>query len=147
VVLDELKIAGTPDRIGRFEGVDPDGQPAGHLITDLKTGRTDYGALKMSMQLAGYSRSKLYDKDDGSRTDFPADINLRWGIIINLPPGSGVCIVQWIDLSIGWEALLLAKDVRATRNKGRKVFRPFGVLSGQIATVDEGPEEDGEDEG
>src|SRR5262249_21079601 len=32
VVLDELKIAGTPDRIGYYGGIDPDGEPAGHVI-------------------------------------------------------------------------------------------------------------------
>lgn len=149
VVHDELRIAGTPDRIGWYDGLDPDGQPAGHLIVDLKTGRTDFSALKMAMQLAGYSRSKLYNKDaktfEESREDMPADLNQRWGVIISLPAGSGVCDVKWVDLTIGWEALLLAKEVRAMRNKGRRVFRSFAEMSSECVTVDEDPDCEGDD--
>lgn len=145
VVLDDLKIAGTPDRLGWYSGLDPNGSTTGHVIVDLKTGRVDFGALKMSMQLAGYSRGVFYDKLNGAREPLPDDINLSWGIIINLPPGSGVCVVKWIDLSIGWQALELAKDVRAMRNKGKSVFRTFGVSSGSFDTVYE-DEHDGGDE-
>lgn len=147
VVQDELKIAGTPDRIGFYEGLDPDGLPAGHLIADLKTGRYDFGALKMAMQFAGYSRSKFYDNDTGERSELPADLNLRWAVMLNLRPGSATVEIQWTDIALGWEALMLAKDVRAMRNRGRKVFRPFGSLDATCATVDDGTNEDEEDEG
>jgi hypothetical protein len=145
-VHDELKIAGTPDRLGFYEGLDPDGEVAGHLIVDLKTGRFDFGALKMAMQFAGYSRSKLYDVETGERTDFPADLNLRWGLMLNLRPGSEKLEIMWTNLTIGWEALLMAQDVRAMRNKGRRVFVPFGSSNATCATVDHDTEADEEDE-
>lgn len=144
VVHDELKIAGTPDRIGYYDGLDPDGQPAGHLIADLKTGRYDFGALKMAMQFAGYAHSKLYDKETGERTDLPADLNMRWGVMLNLRPGSAQMEIQWTDLTLGWEALLLARDVRVMRNRGRKVFLPFGFVNATCATVDNSTNEDEE---
>lgn len=139
VVLDDLKIAGTPDRIGEYDGLDPDGNPAGSVIVDLKTGRVDYGALKMAMQLAGYSRSKLYTPETGERRDLPANLNLNWGIILNLPPGSATVDVKWIDLDTGWEALNLAQHVRAMRNRGKKVMRSFDNPA-ELVT------EDGEDD-
>lgn len=127
VVNDEFRVGGTPDRISWYSGLDPDGVPAGHLITDLKTGRTDLGGLKMAMQLAGYAHSKRYSPLDGTRADLPEDLNQRWGLIINLPAGTAACEVMWVDLTLGWDGFLLAKQVRAirTRGAGAKAFRPF----------------------
>ncbi|MEV4642788.1 hypothetical protein AB0J80_36150 [Actinoplanes sp. NPDC049548] len=148
VVVPELKAAGTPDRVSFFDGLDPDGAPAGHLITDLKTGTVEYGALKMAMQLAGYSRGKLYD-----HTRFPVDaedkaalatwkktkvsaeeaaqaytalpdVNQRWGLIMNLPAGSGQCTVYWVDLTTGWDGAQLCSAVRRMRSR-KNVLVPF----------------------
>lgn len=143
VVLDDIKVAGTPDRISYYDGIDPDGLPAGHLITDLKTGSLRYGGLKMAAQLASYSRGKLYDPTapDGAsaRTELPEDINLRWGIIIHLKPGSATCELWWVDLSVGWRAVELAGEVRAMRRMGSKVLKPFDsaalVIGDEGATV------------
>lgn len=125
VVLDEYKVGGTPDRMSWYGGLDPDGLVAGHLITDLKTGRTDYGGLKMAMQLSGYAHGKKYDPATGTRTPWPDDLNLRWGLIIAAPAGTGTAEVMWVDLTLGWRGFLLAKEVRAIRNEGRKAFRQY----------------------
>ncbi len=143
VVMDDYKVGGTPDRISRYAGLDPDGNPAGTLITDLKTGSTTYGGLKMAMQLAGYAHGRMYNMDlpadhPESRVNLPADINQNWGLIINVPAGSGVCTIYWIDLQLGWEAFQLAKQVRVMRNRGKYAFRPFG-------DTPEYSDEDGED--
>ncbi|MFC3504436.1 hypothetical protein ACFOOK_26190 [Micromonospora krabiensis] len=144
VVLDEHKVGGTPDRMSWYAGPDPDGlEPAGHLITDLKTGRVDYGGLKMAMQLAGYGRGKKYDPQTGVRTPWPDDLNLNWGLIINAPAGTGTCEVLWVDLRLGWDGFLLAKDVRAIRNRGRRAFRPYpspGALLAMEEDAEEGEE-------
>jgi hypothetical protein len=135
VVNDELGIGGTPDRVSMWVGEDelvaPDGDiilPDELLITDLKTGTVEYGALKMAMQLAIYSRSKLYDKDTGERTDL-GNINQKWGIIMNLPAGSGECTLYWADLTLGWEAVLVAGQVRALRSRSKSALKELVRVS------------------
>ena len=123
VVHDELKIGGTPDRVSFWLGPDelvaPDGQVIkDNLITDLKTGTTEYGGLKMCMQLAIYSRSKLYDWKTGRRTPL-VSVNQDWGIITNVPAGSGEATLYWADLQLGWAAVLVAKEVRRLRSQSR----------------------------
>jgi hypothetical protein len=53
------------------------------------------------------------------------DVNQNWGLIINLPAGTGTCTVYWIDLRVGWAAANLATQVREARK--HKVLVPFGV--------------------
>lgn len=130
VICDKYRTAGTPDRVSEWVGpvplVAPDGyvfEPgAGELlITDLKTGSVDYGALKMAMQLAIYANSDLYDKATGERVPFD-NINRKWGLIMHLPSGSGVHTTYWADLELGWHAVALAKQVREIRNMGKKAL-------------------------
>lgn len=128
VVNDRFKVAGTPDRNSRPRKVlvAPNGEkltPDDVLITDLKTGRVDYGQLKMCMQLAGYANSPLYDKGSGGRV-YPPNVSRSWGIIMHLPAGSGVCRLYWADLRLGWEALQLASSVRAMRKMNRHALTP-----------------------
>lgn len=129
VVNDEFRTAGTPDRVSvpRFDLIAPDGEVIGpdqKLITDLKTGRIDYGALKMAMQLALYSRSKLYNKATGERTEIPS-VNQNWGLIMHSPLGSTTTTLYWTDLRLGWEAVGVAKLVRDLRSRGRKALQIF----------------------
>lgn len=152
VVVNELPTAGTPDRVSRFCGIGPDDKMLdGHVITDLKTGSIEYGQLKIAAQLATYARGELYDHtifpqvDTADKKAFakwkklkfpavlaemaykplPADVSRDWGIVINLRPGSGEATLHWVDLRIGWEAALLAKEVRRLRSKSGKAMRPF----------------------
>lgn len=124
VVVDHLKIAGTPDRISHYDGPGPDGSPlVANLITDLKTGSVTYGALKMAMQLAVYSRGTFYDHTTRSRTPLP-DVHQDWGLIIHLPAGEAQCTVYWVDLAAGWDAVQVATRVRALRSK-RRLLTPL----------------------
>ena len=150
VVVNQLSVAGTPDRISHYEGPGPTGRlVSGNYITDLKTGSVEYGALKMAMQLAIYSRGEFYD-----HTVFPVDVDdkkaftawkktehdaelaataytpqgvpvsQRWGIIMNLPAGSGECTLHWVDLTIGWRLAKLALRIRAARST-KHAMLPF----------------------
>lgn len=130
VVCDELKIGGTPDRVSEWWGnsplVAPDGkvyQPGdgSRFITDLKTGTVEYGALKMAMQLGIYSRSELYDHLTGDRTPME-NVDQKWGIIMNVPAGSGEGALYWADLELGWEAVQVAGAVRRMRSIGGKAL-------------------------
>ncbi|MEU8621435.1 hypothetical protein [Streptomyces sp. NPDC048623] len=156
VVVDELGVAGTFDRMAEYDGPGPDGEPlSGNFICDLKTGSVEYGGLKMAAQLACYSRGVLYD-----HTRFPVDVNDRaavaafkqsvidvreatgayrplppvnqdWGIIIHLPAGRAECTLHWVDLNLGWEAAQLALTIRGMRSKSRKALRPFAGNTGK----------------
>ncbi|WP_257002100.1 hypothetical protein [Streptomyces sp. WZ.A104] len=149
VVVDELKVGGTFDRVLRYEGPGPDGRPvSGLYVGDLKTGSVQYGGLKMATQLAVYSRGELYDHSvfpvDGrspralaawKKREVPADlaatayspmpaVSQEWGIIIHLPAGEARCTLYWADLRVGWETARLALDIRRARGtKGSLV--PF----------------------
>lgn len=133
VVHEGLGTAGTPDRISQWIGegdlIAPDGTVIGRdelLITDLKTGRVDFGALKMAMQLSIYSRSKLYVKDSHIRRDIE-NINQRWGIIMHLPAGSGQLQLYWADLTLGWEAVEVATEVHAMRRASKRALTPLNL--------------------
>ena len=115
VVLDDLKIAGTADRIVRWGGM--------NFIADLKTGQISYGIQKIAAQLAIYSRGDAYNIDTGDRNPLP-DVHPTAGIVIHLPAGEARCELHWIDLRRGWEAVQLALQVRAWR-KEKGLTQPF----------------------
>lgn len=152
VVVNELPTAGTPDRVSVYDGPGPDGKPmTATLITDLKTGDVSYGGLKIAAQLAVYARGEFYDhtvfpevdtQDKKAwtawkKTEFdadlaataysplPSEISRDWGIVVNLRPGSGEATLHWVDLRLGWEAALMAKQIRALRSKSGKALTAF----------------------
>jgi hypothetical protein len=81
MVADELKVAGTPDRIGQLD----DGRRP--FIADLKTGSIDFGIGKIAMQLAVYAHSQTYDVNTGERVS--PGIELESALILHL--ASGIC--------------------------------------------------------
>jgi hypothetical protein len=149
VVVPELSVGGTFDRLSYYEGPGPDGKPiAGNFITDTKTGSVEYGKLKMASQLAVYSRGVLYDHTrfpvDASdkkafatwkKTEFTSEqaaqaysplppVNQDWGIIVHLPAGTGECNLYWVDLNIGWALAQLALTIRNARST-KGAMKPF----------------------
>ncbi|MFJ7202079.1 hypothetical protein ACIQWR_00880 [Streptomyces sp. NPDC098789] len=156
VVVDELGVGGTFDRLLHYSGPGPDGRPFnGTLIGDLKTGSVQYGGLKMASQLAVYAHGERYDHTpfpvDGRdkkalaawrKTPVPADeakaayaeapeVSRDWGVIIHLPAGEAECTLYWADLRIGWEAALLARDIRRMRAT-RGALNEFGSPARRI---------------
>lgn len=126
VVQDDLKVGGTPDRIVEFEGR--------NYIADLKTGSVEWGGLKIAMQLAMYAHSRLYDVRTHQRGDLP-DVDLKRGIVIHLPAGTGKASLLWVDIAAGWDAVRVARDVREWRNRGRRVFTPLDVQGDLVADL------------
>lgn len=123
-VQDKLKVGGTPDRILRL------GRKKQLYIGDIKTGSIEWGVLKIAMQLALYSRSRLYDIATGERTYHEADTTR--GLIIHLPavedPADARCELHWISLEEGWNAVLVARDVREKRAlKFRDLTEPYAA--------------------
>ena len=120
-VQDPLKVAGTPDRVVKFQGK--------RYIADLKTGHVDLGSIKIAAQLAVYARSRPYDWKAGERLE-PHGAELDRGIVVHLSAETGECHLYWIDLLQGWEAVRVARDVRATRgvrfNQLMRELQPIG---------------------
>ena len=137
-VHDDWQVAGTADRLGRFPWSDR------IKICDIKTGSIDY-PHKMSMQLAMYSRSTPYDIATDTRVSDPAEIDLNTGVIIHLPAGQGECTLYEIDLTKGWGACLIARQVwswRGTRDLTRKLEAPnkpptWDSLIAEAASLDD----------
>lgn len=127
-VDDALQVAGTPDRVVKFQGK--------RYIADVKTGTLDYGAGKIAMQLAVYARSQTYDHVTNTRSDHGAD--LKRAIIIHLPAGEGICRLVWVDIEAGWHAVALARKVREWRKKKfNDLCEPVGSTPGgpDLATL------------
>ena len=127
IVVDELSVHGTPDRIGRL----PDGRI---VIADLKTGDIQYGILKVAMQLAVYSRGQRYDHVTGTRTPMPEGLDQDRALVIHLPAGTGRCELVEVDIAAGWEGAQLARQVwawRARKNLSRPLALPPAVEQGQ----------------
>lgn len=123
VVVDELAVAGTADRIIKYQGQ--------YFIGDVKTGSIEYGMGKICMQLATYAHGKAYNPETGERIDLPP-VSQTAGIIIHLPAGTGTCELVWCDLAAGWSACTdLAVGVQAWR-KRKDLFKKFTAPAAQV---------------
>lgn len=134
LVNDEHQVAGTADRVYRVPGID------GYVIGDLKTGNTSYGIGKIAMQLAMYANSQMYDLSNGVRTPIPG-LRTDFGIVIDHdipavrdgfaikpdPSMPATCRLIKVDLRAAWDAVQLAKQVRAWRGfaKPKTLTEPF----------------------
>lgn len=133
MVSDELKVAGTPDRLARWRGK--------LTVFDLKTGSIEYAMGKIEMQLAVYSRSWIYNVETGERTRI--DIDQDVALIAHLPAGSGRCELLEVDIARGWKGVELARELRAWRalkHLTRPIqanARPFYDRILDASTVDE----------
>ncbi|HYS44590.1 MAG TPA: PD-(D/E)XK nuclease family protein [Geobacteraceae bacterium] len=122
-VVPELGAAGTIDRIVKHEGE--------LKIADLKTGRSlAYGGMKMSIQLAIYSRGEvLWHEGMGKWVTMPA-VSRTEGLIMHLPADFDENSeparpeLYRIDLELGWiraQAAKTAYDGQKDKNILRKV--------------------------
>ena len=115
VVLAEMAVAGTADRVIRYRG---------HLyIADIKTGQSlDYSWPAMAAQLACYAHAPTrYDWALDEHYPMPEDVSKSLGFIIWVPAGQGRCELIPVDLDVGWQGAQLAYQVRQYR---KSAFRP-----------------------
>lgn len=125
VVLDDLEVGGTLDRLIRI-----DSPSLGRRVTaigDVKTGRMDFGAGKMARQLAGYAKGKTYDWRDPEHVRKPLRANQQVGYIFNVPAGQGVCFVYELDLTLGARGLKLCKEIFDYRSE-TSTLKKVGTL-------------------
>lgn len=111
VVLDDIEVAGTFDRLVHLPGY-------GWVVADLKTGQTlDFGTPKIAMQIACYANATaLYDPGTDQRIPMP-EVNREVGMVIHLPSGVGRCDLWLIDIEAGWKKIPVALEVRKWRNR------------------------------
>lgn len=132
MVCDELKLAGTADRVVAHA-------IAIQRIFDLKTGDSiEAAALGYAVQLAIYAHSVLYDIPTGQRT--PLDLDTSVAYIGHLPAGQARFDLYEVDIAAGWEAALLAADIDQWRK--RKGLLKI-VVGGASAGDGEGSAEQG----
>jgi hypothetical protein len=107
VVIDELRAAGTFDRLVRL----PDGRV---MVADIKTGQHEpkypHGA---TTQIALYSRGRPYSPD-GTRDQSLKELGVSQteGLLIHLPAGQARCDLYIVDLETGWLLATVAARVR-----------------------------------
>jgi len=138
VVLEDLGIAGMPDRIGYA----PDGTL---LVADIKTGKGSppegkliYGWLAFTIQGALYAHAdNIYDIADDQRLPMPRELDKATGVIIHLPAGEGRCELWDMDLKKGWEYAELALEVMQARSTQRSLASPrvAEALRASLASV------------
>lgn len=134
VVLEELGVAGTLDRVYRT----PDNRL---VIGDVKTGQTlDFNRLAISIQLAIYANADtLYDP--ATETHAPmVDVDKSTALVVHLPSGQGRCEIHEVNIATGWRYASLAGDVRAARAHGRRtsgdcLFQSYSYAAPETPTA------------
>ena len=138
VVVPQLRIAGTLDRIANYNGQ--------RYIADVKTGQdvVKYGMGDIAVQLAiyagashawlgdaasvprdRYGRYKLPDPTDNPNVYEPmAEVSRDKALVIHLPAGQARCELHWVDIAAGREAVRTAVWVRDWR-KRKDLSEPF----------------------
>lgn len=121
VVNDELKVAGTFDRLVRLH----DGRV---VIGDIKTGKSAADSPhEAAVQMAIYGRSMHYDPETGERSPIVSPegepIDTSRSLLIHLPSNRTQAGLYLLDTDAAWEAALLAVKVRQWRS--RKIRTPY----------------------
>ena len=112
VIHDDLKIAGTLDRIVR--------RPDGRLqVLDLKTGDSvEYAIREIAVQMAIYAyATNIYCWEDETRLPMPSDLDTTEALIAWCPLGQAKCEIIAVDLMAGWRGVELALQVRKWRSQ------------------------------
>lgn len=107
IVQDEIKCAGTFDRLVQHDGR--------VYVADIKTGQHEPNYPHgVAVQTAIYARGTGYHPTK-KRTARLADIgvDLDRAILIHLPAGKATCELYWLDIAAGWEMAQTATRVRA----------------------------------
>lgn len=135
--LDRIIMARLPEltiKTAAGEYVRPADKRSRRYVSDIKSGRIDYGAGKIARQLAAYALGDLYNLETGERSRHRAATDVA--LVFHLPQGTGVCTVHAVDIKTGAILLKLSAEVRRARNTGKKTID----VSVDIADPAEGDE-------
>lgn len=116
LVVDEIQGAGSMDRLLRHK-------VTGRIVcADIKTGRSDPDyPLKVTMQVAMYSRGQRYNQQTGQRRPLHPEVDLDHGLMIHVPVRTGEprATLYPLDLTEGWWLAKIAVQVRAARKMAK----------------------------
>lgn len=106
------------------------------VIGDLKTGRVDYGAGKITQQIEEYAQGDYYDTATGERerTGYSKTV----GILIHSPAGEGRTTIYVVDLKVGARRNKLAVEVKAERARSTEAQAYRGKEPFYTVLVDPG---------
>ena len=119
LVNPECGVAGTCDRAVMRKGWKLP------RIADVKTGKSvHFSELEHSIQQAMYANATHYwDAERGELVPCPP-LDKKSALIIHLPAGKATCEVHELDIEAGYEAAMLAVEVKEWRGR-RGLSRPF----------------------
>lgn len=144
--LDELEICIVPEFVERQIILPDQAEPiAGRAdrfvhfgstlkTFDLKTGKIgSYSWLAFAIQLALYSRGRTFYNAKTKTHEPMPEVDQDTGMICHPPAGKATCDIYFIDLNLGYQAALLALNVRAWRKIGKggelaEAWRPSGIV-------------------
>jgi hypothetical protein len=116
VVQDDLRVAGTFDRLLRLEDYPCEICSSTVYIGDLKTSKTANYPHSWAVQLAVYANSVPYDIESRTRVSWPEEPCKHRAVLVHLPALQAECVLYWIDIHTGWQtALTLVPAVKAWR--------------------------------
>lgn len=90
------------------------------FIPTHNTGKWDADRpMSVTCQLTAYGTGEQYDQETNTRSPLHEMINQRWGVMVHFPIMAKEPEVKfyWVDLALGLEACLLAKQIDAMRSK------------------------------
>jgi hypothetical protein len=120
VINEVIGSAGTYDRLLRLA----DGRL---VVGDLKSQQNlDFGFLEIACQLAQYANAE-WMVDGDHLVAMPAELDRSMGIVMHAPVGAGTCELYEVDLEVGWQAAMCARDVRQFRKVSKSLgqrYRP-----------------------
>jgi hypothetical protein len=107
VVQDEIKCAGTFDRLIQIDGR--------AYVADIKTGQHEPNYPHgVAVQCAIYAHGTGYRPRVGRTASLASiGVDLERAVLIHLPAGQARCDLYWLDIAAGWEMAQTATRVRA----------------------------------
>lgn len=126
VVIPELRIAGTLDRLTFWRG--------GRRIKDVKTGQDahEYGALELAVQLGLYANASYMWNLDTEQYEPMPEVAKDWGILAHVPSGQGVTNFYPVNIAVGWEYAQLAYEVHQARKNDSELLGAVFVLDAAL---------------
>lgn len=134
VVVDALGVAGTLDRASLFKF--PGSGRRIRTVADIKTGRVDYSAGKIGMQLYIYACGEAYDHTEATVAERRSALKLSktQALLIHLPQGEARCEVYVVDIGLAAQGARLAREVRDWRNTGKRVYNLSTPITAEAPT-------------
>lgn len=118
VIVPELGVAGTFDRIASIEHPPYNPVSRAPMIGDLKTGKDlAYSWTEIAIQLALYAHaSHIFDTATGQLEPMP-EVDQEQALVMHLPVGRARCDLYLVNIVDGWKMAQVCHEVREWRKR------------------------------